>query len=209
MSCPSRKDPSPTLPILEELKFDDELSVRKSVANHINDIAKDHPAVAVRLLSKWMREADPKDQKKIEWIVRRALRTLVKEGHPEALSLLGVSSSVAVQVGKLRLSEEKLRLGEKLKFLFSVKSLSNLDQKLVIDYRIHFVKANGKPSMKVFKLKNLVLGPKVQVEIEKIHHIKEITTREYYDGLHVIDVQVNGVVKKSGQFTLSGAQKKR
>jgi 3-methyladenine DNA glycosylase AlkC len=202
------KDPSPTLPILEKLKFDDALFVRKSVANHINDIAKDHPVVAVRLLDKWMGEADPKNQKKIEWIVRRALRTLVKEGHPEALSLLGVSSKVAVQVGKLRLREEKLRMGERLKFSFSVKSLSKQDQKLIIDYRIHFVRANGRPSMKVFKLKTLVLAPKVQVEIEKIHHIKEITTREYYDGLHVIDVQVNGVVKRSGQFVLSGARRK-
>ncbi len=100
-------------------------------------------------------------------------------------------------------------MGEKLKFSFSVKSLSNQDQKLIIDYRIHFVKANGKPSVKVFKLKNLILGPKEQVEIEKVHHIKEVTTRDYYDGLHIIDVQVNGVIKKSGRFTLSGAQKKQ
>jgi 3-methyladenine DNA glycosylase AlkC len=200
------KDPSPTLPILEELKFDDELFVRKSVANHINDIAKDHPALAIRLLKQWMNEAGPKDQKKVEWTIRRALRTLVKEGHPEALSLLGVSSEAAVEIRKLRLGKEDLRMGEKLEFSFLTRSLSDRVQKLIIDYRIHFVKANGKPSAKVFKLRNFVLGPKSEIEVGKAHHIKEITTREYYNGVHTLDIQINGVVRKSAKFTLSGAR---
>jgi len=200
------KDPSPTFPILEELKFDNELFVRKSVANHINDISKDHPEVSIRLLKKWMGEADSNNKKKIEWIARHALRTLVKKGHSEALSLLGVSSKVALEVEKFRLNEKKLTMGEKLKFSFSVKSLSDQKQKLIIDYRIHFIRSNGKPSVKVFKLKNLILDPKAQTKIEKVHHIKEVTTRKYYNGPHIIDIQINGIVKKSEKFILSGAK---
>ena len=200
------KDPSPTLPILDELKFDDELFVRKSVANHLNDIAKDHPVLAIRLLKKWMSEAGPKDQKKVEWTTRRALRTLVKEGYPKALALLGVSSEAAVEIRRLHLGKENLRMGEKLEFSFLAKSLSDQVQKWIIDYRIHFVKANGKASVKVFKFKNLVLGPKAEVEVGKTHHIREITTREYYNGVHTLDIQINGVVRKSAKFTLSGAR---
>ena len=197
------KDPSPTLPILEALKFDDELFVRKSVANHINDIAKDHPEFAIKLLRKWKKEAGPKDQKKVEWIIRRAMRTLIKEGHPEALSLLGVSTTVKVEVGKLKLEADQIRMGDKINFSFSVKSLSKAEQSLIVDYRIHFVRANGKSAIKVFKLKNVVLEAQETLGIEKSHHMKEITTREYYDGVHTIDIQINGVVNKSAKFTLS------
>lgn len=200
------KDPSPTLPILEELKFDDELFVRKSVANHLNDIAKDHPVLVIRLLEKWMSEAGPKDRKKVEWIMRRALRTLVKEGYPEALSLFGVSSKAAVEIRRLHLGKKELRMGEKLEFSFLARSLSDQAQKSIIDYRIHFVKANGKTSVKVFKLKNLVLGPRAEVDVGKTHQIREITTREYYNGVHTLDIQINGVVRKSAKFTLSGAR---
>ena len=69
--------PNSTNEILEQLKYDDELFVRKSVANHINDIAKDHPDYAVDLLRRWKKEATSKDQKKLDWIVRRAMRVLI------------------------------------------------------------------------------------------------------------------------------------
>jgi 3-methyladenine DNA glycosylase AlkC len=199
------KDPSPTIMILEQLKFDDELFVRKSVANHLNDISKDHPSITIQLLSKWQKEATPKDQKNIDWIVRQAMRTLIKNGHPGALSLLGVAKSAKINVAKINLKTNKLCMGEKLEFSFTVHSLARIEQKLIIDYRVHFVRAHGKTTIKVFKLKNIMIKVGEKLEVKKNHHFKEITTREYYNGVHKLDIQINGIVIKSTKFDLIGA----
>jgi len=200
------EDPTPAIPILEALRFDDELFVRKSVANHLNDIAKDHPDLAIRLLRTWKKDAAAKHHGNIDWIIRRSMRTLIKDGHPEALSLLGISSDADVEVSRLKLSAGKIRLGETLTWSFIITSLGTRDQRLIVDYRIHFVRANGSSAIKVFKLKNVTISPGQTLEIAKSHHLKEITTREYYDGIHSLDIQVNGKVRKSEKFVLSGAR---
>jgi 3-methyladenine DNA glycosylase AlkC len=200
------KDPRPAIPILEALRFDDELFVRKSVANHLNDIAKDHPDLAIRLLRTWKKEAGAQHHRKIDWIIRRSMRTLIKEGHPEALSLLGISSDADVEVSRLKLAEKTIRLGGTLSWSFIITALGTRDQRLIVDYRIHFVRANGRSAIKVFKLKNVTISPGQTLEIAKRHLLKAITTREYYDGIHTLDIQVNGKVRTSGKFVLSGAR---
>ena len=200
------KDPTPSIKILEQLKFDEELYVRKSVANHLNDISKDHPTIAIKLLSKWKKEASPNDQKNIDWIIHHALRTLIKNGNPEALALLGVPKSTDINVAKLNLNTNKLYMGEKLEFSFTVHSLARKEQKLIIDYRVHFVRSQGKTAIKVFKLKNIVMKFGEKLEVKKNHHFKEITTREYYDGIHKLDIQINGMIIKSTKFDLIGAR---
>lgn len=188
------KDPSPTLIILEELKFDESLYVRKSVANHLNDIAKDHPLVVIHVLQRWKQKAQGDDVTKIDWIIHRALRTLIKEGNPKALNLLGVSSAAQVELSKFSIKNSKVKLGEKIEFTFTLKSSANKAQKLVVDYIIHFVKSNKKTAPKVFKLKTFELKSKETFVVTKRHHIKKITTREYYSGRHLLEVQVNGKI---------------
>lgn len=196
------KDPSPTQPILEKLKFDSSLYVRKSVANHLNDITKDHPDYVIRILKRWKLEAQGEDVKKIDWIIRHALRTLIKQGHPKALALIGVSSNFKVQISKLKIRKAKIKLGEKVEFTFQLSSLSTRAQKLVVDYVIHFMKSNHKTAAKVFKLKTFELRPKQTVTIAKAHPIQKITTRQYYSGRHFLEIQVNGKILKRIPFSL-------
>lgn len=186
------KNPKPVLQILEQLRFDDELYVRKSVANNLNDIAKDHPDLVVKTLKRWKKEAPKEQQKNIEWITKHALRTLIKEGHAGALSAIGVSSKVEVQVLDLSISKKLVKLGEEFTFSFEIKSKAKKSQNLVIDYIIDFVKSNGETAPKVFKLKNLKLAAGEKVTVSKKHPMKKVTTRTYYSGTHRLSIQVNG-----------------
>lgn len=188
------KDPSPSFPILEKLKFDPELYVRKSVSNHLNDIAKDHPELVVQLLSRWKKEAGEEHISKVDWMIHRSLRTLIKNGHAGALSLIGVSTKTQIELRDFKVHQKKIKLGEKVDFEFKIRSLAKKSQPLVVDYVVHFVKANRKTSAKVFKLKKLDLGAGKTVVIKKAHSFKKITTREYYPGVHFLEIQVNGKV---------------
>ncbi len=195
------KNPELGLKILEQLKYDDELYVRKSIANHLNDISKDHPDLVIKVLKKWKKESPPKQRDKINWIAHRALRSLIKAGHPKALSLMGVESKVAIRTEALSLKKKRLQIGERLEFTLPIQSVSSKTQKLIVDYRIHFLKASGKSSPKVFKLKTLELRPKEKILIQKAHHLKEITTMVFRSGTHLVDIQINGQIVASHKWT--------
>lgn len=198
------KEPKKTLPILSKLKFDDELYVRRSVANHLNDITKDHPQLVVETLRKWQKSVKKEtEKKKIDWIVKHALRTLIKRGDPDALSLIGVNSEPKVIVEALALNQNKIKMGERLIFNFKLRSTSSHPQKIVVDYIVHFAKANNTRALKVFKLKMLELQAFDTVIINKKHHFKLITTRVYYPGVHILEIQINGKVKAKKKWVLT------
>lgn len=196
------KDAKPTLPLLEALKWDPEIYVRKSVANHLNDIAKDHPELVIQVLGKWKKSAGLEHKTQIDWIIRHALRTLIKQGHPKALKLIDVDHGAQVSLKDLKLTKKNLKLEERLEFSFELHSRSKKNQKLVVDYILHFVKANKKTAPKVFKLKTLELPGQGALQISKSHHLKKVTTRTYFSGLHELEIQVNGVVLKKIQWNL-------
>lgn len=196
------EEPMLTLPIIEKLRYDDELYVRKSVANHLNDIAKDHPELVIKILKKWKSGSAKEELHKINWIINRALRTLIKNGNSNALKLIGVSQDISIQVNSLKLNKKKIKTGDRLEFSFRIKSKDKKTQKLVIDYVIYFVKSNQKHSKKVFKLKNLSLNGKSEILIKKNHHFKKITTRVYYTGEHHIEIQINGKAFRKTSFKL-------
>ena len=203
------KDPSPTARILEALKFDPELYVRKSVANHLNDITKDHPERVIELLTRWQKEAKLSANRsvthsaQINWIVHRSLRSLIKAGHPGALRLIGVGVDPRIELTTLKLSALALKLGDRLEFGFKVRSRARQPQKLVIDYIVHFMKANQSTSPKVFKLKTLELPGGAEIHVTKSHHLKRITTRVYHAGAHRLEIQINGKVVAAAQWKLS------
>jgi 3-methyladenine DNA glycosylase AlkC len=190
-------DPAPVLDLLEQLKRDPSPYVRKSVANHLNDLLKDHRELALAVLTRWQADATPETQ----GIIRHALRNLVKQGDPAALELLGIAQP-QVTLLNLTLEPERLRLGESLRLALTLRSDSEADQKLVIDYIIHFVKANGKTQPKVFKLRTLELHAGATLTLEKQHSIRPITTRRHYPGQHRLEVQVNGAILGGADFTL-------
>jgi 3-methyladenine DNA glycosylase AlkC len=188
------QDPTPTLELLTLLKFDEELYVRKSVANHLNDISKHHPELTVHTIVSWEKNCPTEHQKKIEWIKRHSLRTLIKKGNPKALKLMGASGEMKAKVSEIRLMKNTVKLGEKLEFSFTLTSQGKSDQKLVIDYVIHFLKSNGSLGNKVFKLKTIKLEPGEKIEIQKSHSMKPITTMKYCSGEQGLSIQVNGKV---------------
>lgn len=188
------QNPSATREILEVLKFDPELYVRKSVANHLNDITKDNPDYVIALLHSWKQQATEAEVKNIDWIIKQALRTLIKAGNPEALTLVGVKFGAQVEIDEFTLTRRRISLNESLEFTTQIRSTSDRPQKIVIDYIIHFMKANHKTAPKVFKLRAFTLAAHGTVRIDKKHRVKKITTRQYYPGVQYIEIQVNGQV---------------
>ncbi len=192
--------PSLTLPILENLRTDPSLYVRKSVANHLNDLTKDHPAWVMDRLDTW-----PGDNAHAAWIMKRALRTLIKKGDRRALSLIGAGEPARVRVGSFLVSPARIRLGQAITFGGEIHSLSKKPQRLVIDYTIHYVKKSGSASPKVFKLKELTLAPGGTLALSRRQMIRDFTTRKHHPGLHEIDLLINGEVFARGSFHLSPA----
>ena len=195
-------DPKPGLQILENLKFDEELNVRKSVANHLNDIAKDHPDLVITTLKAWQKNCPAIHKKKIDWIQKQALRTLIKKGYNPALKLMGYGHEAQIKIGKLKLNKKIFNENEILSFEIALTSLDSKSQKIAIDYVIHYQKANKKLSPKVFKLKVLDLKPQEMIQIKKNHNLKTVTTRKHYPGLHKIEIQINGKILASVPWQL-------
>src|SRR5262249_53184063 len=157
--------------------------VQRSVANNLNDIGKDHPEIAIDVCRRWMADATPGRA----WIVKHALRSLVKKGHRGALELLGVGAAAEVAIGRALLDPPEPRLGGKLRFSFEIASTGASSQELLVDYAVHFVKANGTAVPKVFKLRRIVLGPEERVELASTVSFETLTTRRPYAGRHRID----------------------
>lgn len=197
---PFVQDPSPTLPFLEQLKDDPDLVVRRSVANHLNDISKDHPETVVALGKRWLEDGSPETR----WVVRHACRTLIKAGCPEAFPLLGFTEAPRLEAGAFQLSASTIAMGETLVFSFSLKSLDSRKLKLAVDYAVHHQKANGKQRAKVFKLREVTMAPGSDLVLEKKHAFKAITTRAYHNGEHAIEWLVNGQSVGRQDFFLTG-----
>ena len=191
-------DPAPNIPLLSALKDDPSLYVRRSVANHLNDISKDNPDTLVAICEAWQIKASPQ----VSWIIRHATRSLVKAGNTQILSLLGYQQDLALGPVDLQLSSNQVQLGDKLGFSINLQSTSQASQNLVIDFAIHFVKASGQRKAKVFKFTSLTLQAGQNSTLHKNHGIKMITTRQYYAGTHLLAILINGQVVAQEEFEL-------
>lgn len=194
-------DPAPMLPLLEALRDDKEEYVRRSVANHLNDIAKDHPDLVANITTQWMVGADKNRIK----LLRHACRTLIKQGHIGVLAAFGLHSP-ELKLSQLQVETPKVIFGDSLTFNADLLSTSSKSQDLVIDYLVHFIKANGKRVAKVFKWKKLTLEAGQAITLSKIHTIRPITTRRYYNGLHAVSLRINGEDYGLAEFMLCGAE---
>ncbi|MEQ1858969.1 MAG: DNA alkylation repair protein [Chthoniobacteraceae bacterium] len=190
-------DPSPVAPILENLRADPSLYVRKSVANHLNDITKDHPAWVLDRLATW-----DLGHPHTAWIAKRALRTLIKMGDRRALGVIGAGERARIQLDAFSVSPRRLQLGETLTFACTITSTARRAQKLVIDYAIHYVKQSGTASAKVFKWKETTLAPGASLTLVKRQRIQDFTTRKHHAGKHAAELMVNGERIAEGAFNL-------
>lgn len=190
-------DPAPTAPILETLKNDPALYVRKSVANHLNDIAKDHPELVLDVVSAW----DRRDAR-TAWIVKHGLRTLVKKGHPRALALFGAGAAPKVRA-TIATSPRRIQIGDTIAFSAKIVSDSSRTQSLIVDYVVHYARASGRASAKVFKWTALDLAPGGSLELTKRQTIRDFTTRRHHAGRHRVELQINGRRLAETAFTLA------
>ncbi len=181
------KNPKATQSILETLKADEELYVKKSVANHLNDISKENANYMLTLVNSW-----DKSNIHTAWVVKHACRTLIKKGNAASMAVFSFEKNAKIQIKNLKLNKTKIRLGESLQFDFDLVSDKNKAQKLVIDYKIHYKKNSNVSSAKVFKLKELQLHPKQTIHISKSQVFKDFTTRKHYSGKHKVEIFVNG-----------------
>jgi 3-methyladenine DNA glycosylase AlkC len=191
-------DPSPTLPLLGHLQDDTSDYVRRSVANHLNDIAKDHPGV----VADWLRDHLPDAPPERRALLRHASRTLVKQGDARVLQAWGLGQALRGEA-RLSLSPRRVAVGGKLELALELVSSSARPQPLAIDYVVHHVKANGSTSPKVFKGWKRTLAPRECCRLLKSHSLRPVSTRVLYPGEHRVDVQVNGKVVASASFRLT------
>lgn len=189
-------DPSPVIALLEMLKDDPERYVQRSVANNVNDIGKDHPDIAVALCERWSVGA-PAGRK---WIVKHALRSLVKKGDRGALAAIGAGAAPKVKVRFVSFTPKVVKLGGLLSIAFVIESAAGAPQDLLVDYAVHFVKANGERRPKVFKLKRLTLPARGVVELSARVSFADLTTRKHYAGRHKVEALVNGEAFPLGEF---------
>lgn len=190
-------DPKPLLPLLEALRDDGSDYVRRSVANNLNDIGKDHPELIAGLAANWLKGAtDERAQ-----LVRHACRDLVKRAHPGTLKALGFKPA-ELEIKKLTLAQRRVHLGGALEFSFTLRSREKKAAKVALDYAIFFMKANGKQAPKVFKGWNVTLAPGESRDFSRRHAIVPITTRVYYPGTQRLEIRANGKALASGEFHL-------
>ncbi|MDK1289845.1 DNA alkylation repair protein [Pseudoalteromonas umbrosa] len=190
-------DPEPVIELLSLLKDDPSEYVRRSVANNLNDIAKDHPDRVCEVAIEWLQNASPERVA----LIKHGCRTLVKKGHIGTLEALGYKPAQLSNI-KLSTSSPILKFGAHIELIANIESDNDSTQSLMIDYIVHHQKANGSTSPKVFKWKTLELAPKSQISLKKRHTIKPITTRVYYPGVHKVELQINGKVVADTQFDL-------
>jgi 3-methyladenine DNA glycosylase AlkC len=188
MALPAlKKDPAQIVPILENLKADPAETVRRSVANNLNDIAKDNADVVMSIVKRWQGSHANTD-----WIIKHGSRTLLKKGHEDALDAFGLKRGIKVQVDKLAVAHNKLKIGEKTILDFTITLKEKQAEKLRVEYGVYYVKANGTANRKLFKITENNYSPDKAVAFNRALRFHDMTTRKHYVGVHKITIVING-----------------
>lgn len=156
--------------------------------------------MVVELCRRWLDELHDGGSEGRPWIVRHALRSLVKQGHAGALAIVGAGAKPRVRVERVRLTPKRVAIGGRVDFSFDVRSISTETQGLLVDYAVHFVKRNGERRPKVFKLKRVMLAPRESARLAGRVSLAPMTTRTPYAGRHAIEARINGVTYPLGEF---------
>lgn len=189
-----RKDPTLILPVLELLKNDESEMVRRSVANNLNDISKDHPELVLELAGKWRGQSA-----EVDAVLKHALRGLLKAGNPRAMALFGFDHAAGVRASNLRIEPASPRIGEYFTFTFALDVDGDGATKVRLEYRVEYVKSRGKPSRKVFQIGERT-WPHGRHTLRKRHTLQDQSTRKHYPGVHTLTVVVNGQEQVAASF---------
>ncbi len=190
-----KKDPTPVLPILEQLKTDTSTYVQKSVANNLNDISKTHPDLVISIAKDWYGK-----NKSTNWIVKHGCRTLLKKGNRDVLALFGYDDTTSINIQDFTLETTSISIGENLTFSFNI--LAKKATKTRLEYGIDYVKSNGKRNRKIFKISEVSLKENEKKSYMKKHSFADVSVRKHYPGIHSITIIINGVEKGKLDFEL-------
>ncbi len=199
MALPALKEnPSAIIPILEELKNDPSEIVRRSVANNLNDISKDNPALVIKLAKEWKGLS-----KETDWLIKHACRTLLKAGNKEVMQLFGFGSIEQFQLEHFEIETPSVKIGDSLTFSFCLINQSAHEQKIRLEYGIYYQKANGTLSRKVFKISEKLYARQSETQVKRQHSFRLITTRRFYPGTHMLSLIINGNEVDERSFELT------
>ena len=198
MALPAfKKDPAPILPILEKLKNDPSEYVRRSVANNLNDIAKDNPELLVSIAQKWKGKS-----KETDALVKHACRTLLKQGIPEVMELFGFGSVENLKIEEFKVNTPQIAIGDAVEFSFQLKNTAHQPALVRLEYGIYYQKANGSLSRKVFKISEKEYSANSVTEVIRKQSFRLITTRVFHPGLHQVSIILNGQEFEKRDFEL-------
>lgn len=162
--------------------------MRLSVANNLNDIAKDNPQTVIDLMKRWQGES-----KEVDWIIKHGSRTLLKQGNPEMMELFGFNSTVkSIHIENFQISILKVKVGNSLEFSFNILNKNNKRTKIRLEYGIYYQKANGTLTKKVHKISEKEYAENSTTQITRKHSFRVVTTRKFHPGLHQVAVIING-----------------
>ncbi|HBF2808894.1 TPA: DNA alkylation repair protein [Clostridioides difficile] len=190
-----KKDPTPVLPILEQLKTDTSTYVQKSVANNLNDISKTHSDLVISIAKDWYGK-----NKSTNWIVKHGCRTLLKKGNRDVLALFGYDDTTSINIQDFTLETTSISIGEDLTFSFNI--LAKKATKTRLEYGIDYMKSNGKRNRKIFKISEVSLKENEKKSYMKKHSFADVSVRRHYPGIHSITIIINGVEKGKLDFEL-------
>ncbi|HFZ6229700.1 TPA: DNA alkylation repair protein [Clostridioides difficile] len=190
-----KKDPTPVLPILEQLKTDTSTYVQKSVANNLNDISKTHPDLVISIAKDWYGK-----NKSTNWIVKHGCRTLLKKGNRDVLALFGYDDTTSINIQDFTLETTSIYIGEDLTFSFNI--LAKKATKTRLEYGIDYIKSNGKRNRKIFKISEVSLKENEKKSYMKKHSFADVSVRKHYPGIHSIAIIINGIEKDKLDFEL-------
>ncbi|EGT4251398.1 TPA: DNA alkylation repair protein [Clostridioides difficile] len=190
-----KKDPTPVLPILEQLKTDTSTYVQKSVANNLNDISKTHPDLVISIAKDWYGK-----NKSTNWIVKHGCRTLLKKGNRDVLAIFGYDDTTSINLQDFTLETTSISIGEDLTFSFNI--LAKKATKTRLEYGIDYIKSNGKRNRKIFKISEVSLKENEKKSYMKKHSFADVSVRKHYPGIHSIAIIINGIEKDKLDFEL-------
>lgn len=173
------------LSILQNLILDPSEYVRRSVANNLNDLSKDHPDRVIKFIGDLDLTVTNTNK-----LAKHALRTLLKKGNKEAMQFFGFTDSIQLKNSKVRIASPEVKIGENLHWNFTALALG--EGNLRLEYKVHFHRPSGQASSKVFQLKELVISGECPLSIGKKHSFKNFTTRTHYPGIHRLELIANG-----------------
>lgn len=192
-----KKNPSPILPLLENLKNDSSEYVRRSVANSLNDISKDNPEITLSIAEKWKGLG-----KETDAIIKHGSRTLLKQGNTKIMAHYGLVNSENVFVSEFELINPKIKIGDYLEFSFKIENQEENAVPVRLEYGIYYLRQNGSWSKKVFKISERMLLSNEILQVSRKQSFKIITTRKFYLGIQKISIIVNGHERSVKEFEI-------